>query len=190
MCLCFLFDMPFYWGVCGQDIWWRIPWLEQKFWNWELTYSLPLSNLSTLIFEEYWFSTKFLKFLNTTTNSFFFFKKKEPSKPSEIINEHNIVIITKQRRDGCWTPDIRIHNLKYRSRLNFTFAQRKYVHLCTYTRFTRTTSSILLNVKAWSTDWIVEWSSLALGCPSLLCQREIWAKFTEAYGDWWTWEVE
>ena len=51
-------------------------------------------------------------------------------------------------------------------------------------------SSILLNVKAWSIDWIVEWSSLALGCPSLLCQREIWAKFTEAYGDWWTWEVE
>ena len=51
-------------------------------------------------------------------------------------------------------------------------------------------SSILLNVKAWLTDWIAEWSSLALACPSLLCQREIWAKLTKAYRDWWAWEVE
>ena len=85
-----------------------------------------------------------LKMLEHSKQFMLLFKKKEPSKPSEIINEHNIVIITKQRRDGCQTLDIKIHNLKHRSRLNFMFAQRKSMHLCTYTRFTRRTTFINL----------------------------------------------
>ena len=39
------------------------------------------------------------------------FKEKEPSKSSKIINEHNIVIVSKQRSNRCWALNIKMNNL-------------------------------------------------------------------------------
>ena len=123
------------------------------------------------------------------------FEKKEPSKPSVIINEQNIVIITKLRRMGAryqisectsWSIEVDWISCLFKGS-PCILALIQYVQEEQH-------SLILLNVKAGLTSWIAEWRSLALGCPSLLCQREIWAKLAEelveACEDWWTWEIE
>ena len=110
MCLCFLSARPFCAAVRGHDYPNSTPW---SLTNWaKLWYSLPMSNCRHLIFLSSWFSTSFLRDEKSFKSIIFVFQWIKPSKTTKIINEMNVILITRDWKNWGRSPEVSTNQIK------------------------------------------------------------------------------